>query len=416
LATILATTSNSGTINYTTLNSTYSSGTLSWSSGITTRSVNSLTIDTTNTGGTIDMGASSNILTLSGAAILFRGANNAILQGGQVNANFVVHQTGAGTLTINSLISGATKLVKDGTGTLVLGANNTYTGTTIINAGILKLGAAGDATNTPLGTTGAGTTVNTGAALDLGGFSLGTAEALSLNGTGISSGGALLNSGSAASYSGLLTLGSNASIVANNNITLSATGTITGSGFGLTLDGSATGSSLASIIGTGAGTLTKSGTGTWILSGANTYSGTTTISEGTLVGVVGGSCSNSAVTVASARALGISITDITKKWTCASLALNNGSQLKFNFTVPTPHASEAPLNILGNLTFSETSTIVVSPRTTTPGKYPLLTVGGTVLTTSLPTLSPDGVNGRLVWEGKTLWVTIVQAGTMIRFL
>jgi hypothetical protein len=55
---------------------------------------------------------------------------------------------------------------------------------TTVSAGTLKLGAAGGATNTPLGTTGAGTTVSSGAALDLNGYSLGTAEALTLNGTG----------------------------------------------------------------------------------------------------------------------------------------------------------------------------------------------------------------------------------------
>jgi len=174
-------------------------------------------------------------------------------------------------------------LTKAGTGTLTVSGLSTYTGLTTISAGILKLGATGDATNTPLGTTGAGTSVTNGAALDLGGFTLGTAEALTLNGTGVSSGGALMNSGAAATYSGLLTLGSASSIIGGTGtITISNAGTISGATFGLTLGG-AQGGTLTSILGTTSGTLTKQDAGTWTLSGANTYTGLTTISAGTLM-------------------------------------------------------------------------------------------------------------------------------------
>jgi fibronectin-binding autotransporter adhesin len=411
-------TSTSSTTNYKTAptgNSTTGSPYLTTASAA---AYNSLSIDTSSANGANFLSLNG-IVTLASAGLLMTGNNDFTIQGGtQLGANnngVIVNQMGTGTLTINSLIgSGSTLLVKAGTGTLILGGANTYTGATLINAGILKLGATGSGANGPLGTIAGSTTVTgTGAALDLGGFTLATAEPLTLKGTGIAGGGALMNSGSAATYSGLITLGSDASIVANNDITLSNVGTITGAGFGLTLAGTSSDSKLASIIGTGAGTVTKSGSGTWTLSANNTYSGATMINEGTLVGVVGGSCSNSAVTVASAGALGISVTDPNKKWSCASLALNSGSQLKFDFTGTTPSASEAPLNILGNLTFSETSTIVVSPRTTTPGTYPLLTVGGTAPTSSLPKLS--GVTGKLFWNDKTLWVTIVPSGTMIRF-
>ena len=64
---------------------------------------------------------------------------------------------------------------------------------------------------------------------------------------------------------------------------------------------------------------------------AYTYSGTTTINSGKLNGVVGGSCANSAVsltaTAGNKAILGVSITDRTKQWTCASLTVNNAVRM-----------------------------------------------------------------------------------------
>jgi len=48
----------------------------------------------------------------------------------------------ANSLTINSVIADngpATALTKSGTGTLVLGGSNTYTGPTYLNAGVLSI-------------------------------------------------------------------------------------------------------------------------------------------------------------------------------------------------------------------------------------------------------------------------------------
>ncbi len=190
------------------------------------------------------------------------------------------------------LTSGA--LIKDGIGTLTLSNSNTYTGATTISVGTIKLGAAGGATNTPLGTTATATTVALGARLDLNGFTLGTAEPLTLNGVGYGLGdfasGALINSsGSSVTYSGLITLGSASTIKADSGtINLTNAGTISGATFGLTLGGVGTGT-LASIIGTTTGTVTKIDTGTWTLSGASTYTGATNIYLGTLkLGATGG--------------------------------------------------------------------------------------------------------------------------------
>ncbi|NDE88307.1 MAG: hypothetical protein EB048_12100 [Gammaproteobacteria bacterium] len=86
-----------------------------------------------------------------------------------------------GTGTFSGLISNSNgskdlNVTKAGTGTWTVSGSNTYTGLTTISDGTLKLGATGDATNTPLGTTAAGTVVSTNGTLDLAGYTLGTAE------------------------------------------------------------------------------------------------------------------------------------------------------------------------------------------------------------------------------------------------
>ena len=59
---------------------------------------------------------------------------------GANNSEVIVHQTGAGNLTISSMISSGTgSLTKDGTGTLIVtNASNTYSGSTTLNAGTLQ--------------------------------------------------------------------------------------------------------------------------------------------------------------------------------------------------------------------------------------------------------------------------------------
>ncbi len=136
-----------GSVNYTTLHSAYSIGShiLAWTNGgLGSRSVNSLAIDTTINGGIIDMGTAGNVLTLNTGSILFHGANNETLQGGQVGVSgteVLIHQVGSGKFFLGSNIGGSS-LTVDGTGTTVLAGTNTYTGATNINSGTLALGSA----------------------------------------------------------------------------------------------------------------------------------------------------------------------------------------------------------------------------------------------------------------------------------
>ncbi len=183
---------------------------------------------------------------------------------------------------VSAVVSGAFNITKDtSAGVLVFSGDNSYTGTTTINAGTLRLGATGGGTNTPLGTTGGATTVSgASSALDLNGYTLGTSEALTLSGA--LAGGALQNLSSAsATYNGLITLGAASTIISNyGDINIANTGTISGATFALTIGGSGNGT-LSSILGTTSGTLTKNGVGMWTVSGNNTFTGTTTISAGT---------------------------------------------------------------------------------------------------------------------------------------
>ncbi len=138
------------------------------------------------------------------------------------------------TLTLNGTLTGAGWLVKSGAGTLVLGnASNSYSGGTIINAGILSASTA-----SALGDASSGLTINASGILQsTGTFS--TARTTTLGGTG---------------------------------------GALSGGTFDVTsaFDAERTG------VHSGTGSLTKTGTGTLTLSGANTYTGGSYINGGTV--------------------------------------------------------------------------------------------------------------------------------------
>ncbi len=336
--------------------------------GGTTLSAGTLTVNSgaALAGGTGSLTVNSGTLNLNNAAQTvgtFSGA------GGTVNlgAGHTLTVTQGADATYAGTIAGSGALVKDGANTLTLSGSNSYTGATTISLGTLKLGAAGGATNTPLGTTAAGTTVSSGGALDLNGFTLGTAEALTLNGTGVGSTGALTNSGAAASYSGAVTLGAASSIGGTGNISL-----------GGALSGSAA--------------LTKADANTLTLSGNSSgFTGALNINQGTVVATTSNNAlgtGTAGTTVASGAMLalqgGVSVANGTLSLagtgvgSAGALTNNSGNNTWNNSITLTGAASIGTQG--GILTIGATSPGFAPSGDTEPSESGFITLGGNTLT------------------------------------
>ncbi|EBN6298366.1 autotransporter-associated beta strand repeat-containing protein [Salmonella enterica] len=159
-----------------------------------------------------------------------------------------------------------TSLIKQGAGTLILNAENTYTGGTTISGGTL-VATNVDALGSGDVTDDATLELNTGGTFD---------NAISGSGQVVKSGDKMLTLSGANSYSGG-TLISDGTLVASNVEAL-GTGDVTNDAV-LELN---TGGDFDNAI-SGSGLVVKSGDETLTLSGSNTYTGGTLISGGTLV-------------------------------------------------------------------------------------------------------------------------------------
>ena len=128
---------------------------------------------TVNDGSTLQFSGNTGTVTrpivLNGAVTVGNGGNNVAIIGSNITMNgtttFTATNTnGTGILTLNGSIgetggSRALTLTANGTGvnTLILGGNNTYTGDTIVNGGILQLGASNRIADVSRLTLGGGT-------------------------------------------------------------------------------------------------------------------------------------------------------------------------------------------------------------------------------------------------------------------
>ena len=233
-------------------------------------------------------------ITLSSASMIASDYGTLTLSGNINNGGFLLTESGAGNVTITSVINGSGGLTKTGTGTLTLSgaASNTYTGPTTVSQGTLILakpgslidpaitigGAGSSATvqlNAALQLYGAATTINSGGQLNLNNFNeyVGT---LTISGGSIVTGTGLLylGGGITSNANGTTsTLAGNYSLYNNQIFNIASGTTPTGE------DVIISASMAEFILGT---TVTKQGSGKLVLSGGNSYTGLTTISGGVL--------------------------------------------------------------------------------------------------------------------------------------
>lgn len=127
----------------------------------------------------------------------------------------------AGVLELSGAIGGnASRFFKTGNGTLLFSnSTNSYTGTTVVTAGILKVG-----TNNALGSTAGATLVQSGASLMLdGGVSYTTPEPTAIAGSGVSGAGAINSVSGNNTYAGPVALAQSSTVnVGADTLTLSA--------------------------------------------------------------------------------------------------------------------------------------------------------------------------------------------------
>ncbi|AIJ78780.1 autotransporter outer membrane beta-barrel domain-containing protein [Brucella abortus] len=233
---------------------------------------------------------------------------------------------GADNLVLSGVLSDVGRLTKNGSGTLTLTADNTYTGGTVFAGGVVSVDkevrlGGGDLTfnGGTLQVTGTGWTSTSravslqagGGTFDIedaannfavtqgvagaGGLTKSGSGTLTLSGVNSYTGGTTVSAGTLAvradnnlgDASGGLAINGGATLQLTDNLT-TARGVTLGAGTAtITIDGGKTAQFSNKL--TGSGTLAVSGSGTLILSAANDYSGNTTIASGSTLQLGDGS-------------------------------------------------------------------------------------------------------------------------------
>lgn len=308
------------------------------------------------TTGTLDLASfSPTIGSLSGAG--GRITNSTASTTATVTSTSAVTGTFAGVIANGS---GTTAFTKQGVGTLVFTAANTYTGLTTISAGTLKAGNSSAFGTGPV-------TLSAGATLDLNSLSL--ANSITNNGGTLANAGSFSGTSSVsgtADYSGAVggTVVVDDGGVANfndsiNSLNVSAGGkanlnngssliqaTLTNNG--LLVANRSSDATLSTAI-SGSGAFQKLGSGILTVTGNSTYSGVTTVSAGKLK--VNGSLGSGGLSVAASA------------WLMGTGTINGPVTVSGTFA---PGSSPGVIT-LGSLVLTSTSTTIIEVLGTTRG-------------------------------------------------
>ena len=444
-------------------NSGSQNGDITVNASITSSSSNDLTLDTnrhiyinsnitrSGTGGLILEPGSNNVYG-SGTINLASGSSISTSSGATVRPNINlsstgdINFTGSGTTTYSGSISGSGNLNKTGSGTVILSGSNSYTGSTKVGAGTLRVSSTNSVpSNNTLVSSGGTYNVNSSVELaglsGSGGISISSGRTLTLNNSSmgnfsgiISGSGGFTKNGSGSftllnnnTYTGATTISGGEltakGLLGNTNISL-ASGTILGFDAGDDTVGSISGSGLIDIPSgmtitsslssgsttfsgdlSGDGNFVKDGNYTLTLSGSNSITGTKTINAGILsissdnnLGAVPGSVQSSHLT------FGGGTLQTTADFT---LNANRGINLSGNGTIHTNTSTQLDYSGLiqgsGNLTKSGSGTLLLPTANNFTGNLNL--DGGTLSISAVDQLGRTTGSNTITFDGGTLLAT-----------
>ena len=314
---------------------------------------------------------------------------------------FNIDTDGADVTFATPLQGTGNTLTKLGSGTLTLSADNTYTGTTTISAGTLRIGDGGASGSV------AGNIVNnaalvfdrsdpstfSGAISGAGSVAMVGTGTLTLTGSNSYAGGTNLVRGvlalggpDAIGSSGTISFGGGTLQLPSNNATDYSTRFSNAISQVYKIDTNGGDATIAASLSSDGGTFEKLGGGTLTLSAANTYSGGTTVSGGTLE-------------VASTGSITHSIADLVVGTTVGNgtLLVNGGSVSVRNATLGRDDGSAGTLTVDNGGAFTSSGTLLVGSGDSASGTFTV--AGGTVTTAAATIGAGNGIGTAMVSGG-----------------